>query len=270
MNFADITFDANEQLLLKNLRPIDEEFYNEMDKSFWDASHAHLSFVEWKEVLASSGYEVNRIRRNVNMRTMRQFFYEGEYITVEIGTLDPSWLTNEFSLGALGVDNLAKQNFEEKNYAMYFFAEQNLFAIDYFHKHYEKIAIEDRYKAFRDMYMYCNYGFDLFDKEVLSSVLELSNNRKAIQELKKKGVGNTLTIYRGMGDRSTPLEDSYSWTLSLGTARRFAHFFGEGKVYQAKVNLEDILDYVTERNEEEILVKNESIKELELIEEVEN
>lgn len=267
MNYSDVYFQANEQLLLKNLVAIDEEHYEQVNKEYWDADYATLTFEEWKEVMASTGYDVKRIKRNANMNTMRQYFYEGEYLTVEINTLDPGWLSNEFTISCLKADDYGKNLFENKTYSLYFFSEQNLFAIDYFHRHYDKIAVEDRYEAFKSMYVHCNYGFNLFDKDLLDNVFSLADNQQAVQELKdnKKVKDGYLTIYRGMGERSTRLEDAYSWTLSRAVAERFAHHFGRGKVYQAKVDVNNILDYISDRNEEEIWVKFDALKELQLI-----
>lgn len=267
MNYADIYFQSNEQLFLKNLLPIDEKHFEGMNKSYWDSEYAELDFSGWQDVMTQYGYDVNRIKRNVNPNTMRQYFYEGEYITVELNTLDPSWLTNEFSLGYLKADDMAKELFESKDYTLYFFSEQNLFAIDYFHRHYDKIATEDKYQAFKTMYLYCNYGFEHFDKGILAEVFGLSDSKSSIKELTKKTNGSTLTIYRGMGERSTPLEDAYSWTLSLSVAQRFAHHFSRGEVYQATVDICDVIDYIEERNEEEVWVRFDSLQELKKIEE---
>lgn len=271
MDFSEIYFHANEQLLLKNLLPIDEEHFNQIQKGHWEEAYQDIDFEEWKEVITQYGYDTKRIKRNSNRRTMRQYFYEGEYITSEINTLDPSWLSNEFTIGCLKADEFAKEMFEGKNYTVYFFSEQNLFAIDYFHRHYKKIAKEDRYEAFKNMYVYCNYGFELFDKDVLSEMFSLAENQEAVLKLKENGISDSdyLTIYRGMGERSTRLENAYSWTLSLETAQRFAHHFSEGQVYKGRVKVEDILDYITERNEEEIWVTFSSIEDIELIEGVE-
>jgi len=64
-----------------------------------------------------------------------------------------------------------------------------------------------------------------------------------------------LTIYRGEGDLSTPIEDAMSWTLSKEVAMFFAkRFSSKGTCYKAKVYLQDIYDYLPERNEQEILV----------------
>lgn len=268
MSHADLYFQANEQLLLKNLIPIDKEYFDSLDKSYWNEAYQHLSFSEWQEILTRNGYDINRIKRNRNRQTMRQFFYEGEYLTPEINALDPDWLLSPFTITCLRVDEMGKKEFENRRYTMYFFSENNLFAIDYFIRHFDKIADEDKYEAFKSMYIHCNYGFDLFPEEILDKVFALADNSEGVKELEEADVVDDegyVTIYRGEGVRSTPLEKAHSWTLSPEIANRFGHFFENGKVYQAKVKLEKILDFISEREEEEVWVRYRDIEDIRVL-----
>lgn len=62
-----------------------------------------------------------------------------------------------------------------------------------------------------------------------------------------------VTIYRGVG--SEEYRDGISWTLDKNKAKWFAtRFTQEGVVYSATVKSENILYYITDRNEEEIIV----------------
>ena len=265
MSHADIYFQANEQLQLKNLASIDEEYFNSVDKSYWDESTQTLSYQEWQDVLSQKGYEINRIKRNLNTASIRQFFYQGEYLTPEINTIDPSWLLNEFTISCLKADKYGKEEFEKGEYTLYFFSERNLFAIDYFLRHYDKIAKEDLYSAFKNLYVYCNYGFELFPQDKLDEIFAVADNKEGVTELREADIVDEegyLTIYRGEGKRSTALERAYSWTLSLDIANRFGHHFEKGKTYTAKVKLEKIIDYISERNEEEVWVRYTDIEDL--------
>lgn len=266
MNFSDLYFQANKQFFLNDLVPLDKDFFAEMNRSHWEEPYSLMSFEKWKEELESNGYDVNRIRRSSHPEGLRQFFYVGEYWTVELQILDPSWLTTEFGLGYLRADELGRELLEQKNYTMYFFSENNLFAIDYFHKHVDKIAPEDRYEAFKSMYIHCNYGFDAFDQALLKQVFSLNENNEAIKELHELSEEGYITVYRGEGARSTGIESAYSWTLSRDVARRFAHHFERGRVYKAKVHLNDAIDYIDERNEKEVWVRYSDLVDVELIE----
>lgn len=265
MSHADLYFHANEQLLLKNLVPIEEGFFNELNKTYWNEEYQHLSFDEWKQVLSQNGYDVNRIKRNVNLKSMRQFFYEGEYLTPEINSLDPDWLLSPFTIPCQKVDGMAKADFEKGNYIMYFFSENNLFAIDYFIRHFDKIEEVQLYTAFKSLYVHCNYGFEYFPEHILSAVFSKADNREGLKVLEEADLideDGYLTIYRGEGERSTPLKKAYSWTTSPEIANRFGHFFANGKVYQGKVKAERILDFIDDREEDEVWVRFSDIEEM--------
>ena len=68
---------------------------------------------------------------------------------------------------------------------------------------------------------------------------------------------------RGEGDKSTSYTEAYSWTISKEIADFFAHRFdSDGIIYKAKVRQQDILDYINDRNEQEILVFPENVYEV--------
>ena len=258
MSHADLYFHANEQLLLENLLPIDKAYFKSMNKTYWNESYQDISYEKWKALLTQYGYDVTRIKRNKNEKSLRQFFYVGEYLTPEINSLDPSWLLNEFTIMCLKVDEMGKQDFEKKAYTMYFFSENNLFAIDYFIRHFDKIADEDLYMAFKNLYVHCNYGFELFPQDMLEKVFKEADNTQGVAEMLEADVVDEegyVTIYRGAGKRSTPVEQAFSWTISPEIANRFAHFFEPGTVYQGKVKPENIIDFISDRNEEEVWVR---------------
>lgn len=62
---------------------------------------------------------------------------------------------------------------------------------------------------------------------------------------------DTITIYRGGITDEGP-----SWTLSKDTAKFFAEKFEDGKIYEQVVKKEDVLALITERHENEILLKS--------------
>lgn len=62
-----------------------------------------------------------------------------------------------------------------------------------------------------------------------------------------------VTIYRGVSSKK--YRDGLSWTLDKDKAEWFAtRFTQEGVVYSATVKSENILYYITDRGEEEIIV----------------
>lgn len=71
----------------------------------------------------------------------------------------------------------------------------------------------------------------------------------------------TLTIYRGANRRDS---GGWSWTLSEETARWFAQrFFSKNSVLRGVVNKQDVFGYMTDRNEDEILVHFKDVREVE-------
>lgn len=73
-----------------------------------------------------------------------------------------------------------------------------------------------------------------------------------------------VTIYRGVG--SEKYRDGISWTLAKSKAEWFAtRFTDNGIVYSAKVKSKDILYYISERGEEEIIVDPKKLMQIERI-----
>ena len=130
------------------------------------------------------------------------------------------------------------------------------------HKYIPK---EKRYGIFRTIYASMEYNFADIDPEFLEVCfqdrLHSSEHHAAMEELKTKTDGEYITIYRGECSKSTPKEEALSWTLDRKVAEFFANrFSGGGFVHQASVPIDSVLDYITHRNEEEILVFPEHVQ----------
>ena len=62
-------------------------------------------------------------------------------------------------------------------------------------------------------------------------------------------------IYHGINHIYNP-NDDYSWTLDKKVAEFFAYRFkGKGEVVTKLIHYNDAIDYLTSRNEKEILIK---------------
>lgn len=256
MSIADIYYLANQQLRLSDLTPLNEELYDAVNKEYWKDG-SHLSFSEWREQVSEAGYNVDKIYKNKNQSSMRQFFYVEEYCATEIHDLEPTFLVSELSLPILQMNQEFKEKFNKGDFTLLFFPEWNSFAIDYFIRLYKKIPKERLWEVFELIYTYANFGFGLFPEEVLKDVFPYANKKESIERIKTEGFVDRdgfLTIYRGEGLRSTPVDKSYSWTLSREIAFKFANHFGEGRVYKANVPVEKVVSYQTDREESEVLV----------------
>ena len=92
--------------------------------------------------------------------------------------------------------------------------------------------------------------------------------REMISWFKKIGYVSNLpgvvTIFRGVG--SEKYRDGISWTLVKSKAEWFAtRFTDNGIVYSAKVKSKDILYYISERGEEEIIVDPKKLMQMERV-----
>lgn len=70
---------------------------------------------------------------------------------------------------------------------------------------------------------------------------------------KYKSLSDGLIVYRGIQHNAT--EDGFSWTLSKEKAKWFAsRFNNHGKVVERKVQKKDIVAYINDLNEQEIIL----------------
>lgn len=71
-----------------------------------------------------------------------------------------------------------------------------------------------------------------------------------------------MIVYRGVGSKSTPIEENpMSWTTDEEVAHFFATRFDDaGTVIKGKVATKDILFYVDDRNEREVIVESRNVK----------
>lgn len=123
------------------------------------------------------------------------------------------------------------------------------------------IPKERKRELLLDVYTLTEYQFDS-EYEFFVNELSTSINFEDIDLLKSsKNVtdNDTLTIYRVQASKSTPYENSLSWTLDYDTAMMFYNRFGKpDKLYSAEVKVSDVLAYIN-GPEEEILVTSDKL-----------
>lgn len=127
-----------------------------------------------------------------------------------------------------------------------------------------RVPAEMVFSLFRKVYTEGYSGFDESDWEQARKILESNKDRISVEPLKTDEEGY-VTIYRGVGSKSTPLDRTFSWTISLNVAIKFAMMYGSssGLVYKAKVKKENIRDFLQERDEEEVLIFPENVVDIE-------
>lgn len=132
------------------------------------------------------------------------------------------------------------------------------------------LSNSDYSKLLKDIWCYTEYPNK--DKNVSKSdyislwedanlqYIYTEEDKKIIEELPSEFI-----VYRGLMDKAS--KNGLSWTLSKETAIWFATRFNKrGKVYQAIVNKKDILAYISERNEEEIIIDYTKLKDIREVE----
>lgn len=153
-----------------------------------------------------------------------------------------------------------KECFDKKDYRRLFCIIDKPFRLEWFKKLYNDIPQKDKLEIFKGIYSSMEYGF----KEISNNMLkELYKN----YNFDRSKFDDIVIIYRGEASKSNSYKNAYSWSLDLETAMWFANRFNSnGKVYKGKVKKENILDYITDRDEDEILVLSENIFDIEEIE----
>jgi hypothetical protein len=127
---------------------------------------------------------------------------------------------------------------------------------------YDQIPDNQKYDIFKDLYVRSEYGFQMFPLEIIKDCFEkrkLSTDwKKRMQKFKKevKSDDGTITVYRGENLSSAKSDDAFSWTTDKKTAKFFADRFskGAGKISSKKISVEEVIDYLDDRGESEIIL----------------
>ena len=116
------------------------------------------------------------------------------------------------------------------------------------------------YSSFIELYMHNEYNFSQLSRDKLNKIFQQTHDR--IGQKFIDSLSDVVTIYRGEGDKSTPVDKALSWTLSKEVAMFFAckNSNTGASIYTAQIKREAILDYLDDRNENEILAFPEDVK----------
>ena len=148
----------------------------------------------------------------------------------------------------------------EKDYESIFRLADKKIVIPMYIETYNDIPDDQKYEVFIELYMRSEFGFEMFESDFLDKVFatrfKSSDWKKRMDKLHKiikPDENGYIMAYRGEGIA----EDILSWTLDKKIAKFFANRFGNnGRVIHDKVKVEYIMDYLTDRSESDLLVKN--------------
>lgn len=156
------------------------------------------------------------------------------------------YLQNKDYSGVLGVIS--------KGYRMQAF--QDMFNI---------IPDEEKINLFKEVYSSMEYNFREIKNKFLQKIIKY---KQPITEITPDEKGY-VTVYRGESSESTPYKKALSWTTDLDTAIFFANRWkvlgAVGKVNQGKVHIDNIICYIEDRKEKEVIVMRGSVEDVKQI-----
>lgn len=191
------------------------------------------------------------------------FVYSNELTYIDIASLNKMYLEIQGFESTIikhieGIENLREQG----DYETIFTLTSTKYLLHVFHDIYDELPVGNKYKAFREVYTNMEYGFHAFKQEVLEEVLTLNMDDSFRGKLEVDNEGY-ITVFRGEGSKSSRIEEAHSWTTDENTAKFFANRFDKiGKIYQGKVRIENVIDFIEDRQESEILVLPENVEEV--------
>lgn len=149
----------------------------------------------------------------------------------------------------------------KEDYSQTFVYMDRQYRIDAYSSIFEFIPDNKKYELFIDAYIMPDIG--LVKPKIISKIFELRPKELA-QFLKEmaddKGY---ITIYRGESAESTKVQRALSWTLDRNTGIWFAKRLDSsdaGYLYTAKVHINNVIAYITDREEEEILIQYKDVE----------
>lgn len=198
---------------------------------------------------------------------MPQFFYWHDFVWVDLWGIDAESIQNTNDKEMLTQYSLRAESLKEKgDYKRLFTYLDKKARLLTFIREFKAIPSEQRYDIFRMIYWKAEYGFSQINPilwgDIIASRKRSAEWKKAMNALKAWFNGSSMvTIYRGEGRKSALLHEAWSWTLSFDVAKFFAtRFEPDGIVYETKVSMNDIIDYIAERGEYEVLIPPKTIK----------
>jgi hypothetical protein len=128
---------------------------------------------------------------------------------------------------------------------------------------FDLIPDDKKYEVFARAYCMPDRGYVM--PKIITKIAKLKP--KELVESLKKITNNEgyITIYRGENARSTELKKALSWTLTRKQAVFFATTYTplripeNGCLYTANADINKVIAYITEGDEEEILIRYKDI-----------
>lgn len=256
MNIADLFVNIKRPLKKEELSDFTKENYTKLTKG--------EDYEAIVKSIIDTGLNVNNLY--ISDEQLFPFWYIEDCAYMEV-----HHLSTEIDEGIFGwkhiksqvekTNELLRGFLEEEDYETFFVVVNERFSFDLFVKMIDEIPKDRVYDAFKNIYISNDYGFGDLDKKHIEYIFQLNQCDEFKTKLKTDD--GYVSIYRGIGNKSTNIDKAYSWTLNLSTAIFFASRFDITSpiIYEAKIHIDDIVDYIKDRGEAEILLLPESLLE---------
>jgi len=240
----------------------DPKFINKMKKKFILPSYEQI-------IELANKLEVPVEHFYINLKGLFSpivYFHDGMFL--ELPALDDDYIKNfqvkktlKFNLDFL------QKCIQDNDYGKFFIRIDSRIKILMFKRLFNEIPDKDLYEIFIMIYTHADYGFTEIDQKYFSRIIKCKTGKQQQeieQNLKKKlNKNGFITIYRGVGNKSTPVGKAYSWTTSINTATSFASRFSEsGDIYAGEIHIKDVIAYIDSRDEKEILTLPGKVKKI--------
>lgn len=266
MNISELMEIVRGSLTEEDFIPVqrlkDKEFVKEMQKKV-----ALPTYEQVAEVAEKLEEPIDRFY--INLKTLFTpivYFYNG--FLLEIHALDDDYLRDFHVKESIKLNvELLEKTLQDHDYETYFIRTDSKVRIMMFKRLFNEIPDKDLFEVFLMVYSYADYGFSALDKKLFSRINQCKTKKQQqlIELALKKKIDKNgwVTVYRGVGTKSTPPEKAYSWTTSINTASFFATRFSQtGDIYKGKIHIKDVVAYIDTRGEHEILALPRNVKDI--------
>lgn len=161
-----------------------------------------------------------------------------------------------------GSKEMLAKYMSEDNWSMVFLLMNKKVSMSNFAMMYEHVPKSDVIDVFSEVWVRAEFGFEVLDFEIIKEIYSTGEPTDRFLQGKShlRAVADDqgfLTIYRGANDLT---DDSLSWSLKREVAEWFSSRFDKvGTIQEAKVHVDNVIDYFDFRNEYEVLVFPEDV-----------
>lgn len=161
--------------------------------------------------------------------------------------------------------DMAAKAFDEGKWAQLISFCPDEYRLLYFERYRDRIPKDLLFDLFIEVYTNRDYGaagLSMDTVRMTAATRTKCHRDDTIARL--SGYPDTMTIYRGEGSASLSADRAYSWTTDINTAIFFAvkNGYGPSQVLRASVSKQDVIAYVTDRSESEIIVLSENVRDV--------